>query len=213
MHHVALRVELAEDRVQQPVRLHPEPQLELVGGDVDEVDREVVARAGVHAGRALPGVDAAEVLLDQQLALPCEQRVELGEQLLVAGRPFSGVLRIVDRAQPVPFDQQRLLDADLLLERVELGDDLQVLLDVGRADRVRPLEHHVLEEMRNAGDAGPLVHRADPGDPSGGHVRIPRPGHEQERHPVVELVLDDAHLLSRGGGRQEQKHAQGYTLD
>ena len=84
MHDVPFGVELPEHRIQEPVRLHPEPQLELIGRDIDEVNREVVAGARVHPRRTLPRIHAAEVLLDQELLLTLEKPVELLEELEVS---------------------------------------------------------------------------------------------------------------------------------
>ena len=85
------------------------------------------------------------------------------------GRP---VVRIVDLAQGEAAVQRLLLRLDLDTQAVQLVDDRQVAVDVLRADRARPLEHHVLEEMRHAGDAGTLVDRTHLGDPAGRHVRV-----------------------------------------
>ena len=205
MHHAALGVELPEHRVRQPVALHPEPQLQLVGGHVDEVNGEVVARAGVHARAALGRVDAAEILLDEQVALPGEQRLELVEQLLMARAAHGRVGGVIDLAELIPAIQLDLGSLDLRPQRVELLDDLQILLDVPRPDRLRPLEHHVLEEMRDAGDAGPLVHGADLGHPAGRHVRVAGPGNQQQGQAVVEPMLDHVDLLGAGGPRQRQE--------
>ena len=172
---VALGVELAEHRVHEPVRLHPEPQLELVGGDVHEVEGEVVARARVHPRGALPRVDPAEVLLDDQLLLLREEVLEPVHQRPVALGAVGGVGRVPDAPQPLGLEEGRLLDPQGRLHLVELGDDLQILLDVPGADGRGALEHHVFEEVCDPGDAGPLVDRSDLGHPTRRHVRVPRP--------------------------------------
>ena len=85
-HHVALGIELAEDRVQDAVRLHPHPQLQLVGRHGDEVGGHVLGREGVHARAARPAVDPVELVLDQDVALLGNELVELLFQLAIARR-------------------------------------------------------------------------------------------------------------------------------
>ena len=104
VNHVSLGVELAEHRVRQPVRFHPEPQLELVGRHIHEIDRVVVAGPRVHARGALPRVDAAEVLFDDQRVLLDQQPVETVEQLLMTRVTTGRVIRIVEPAQSVRLD-------------------------------------------------------------------------------------------------------------
>ena len=208
MHDAPLRVELAEHGVGQAVALHPEPQLQLVGRDVDEIDGEVVARAGVHAGAALAGVYPAEVLLDQQVALLGQKRLEPIEQLLVLCTAHRRVIRIVDLTQGEAAVEIRLSLLDLDAQAVQLVDDGEVAFDVLRPHRVRPLEHHVFEEMRDAGDPGALVYGAHLGDPAGRHVRVAGSRDEQQRQAVVELMLDDIHLLRRRGNGQNEQGGQ-----
>jgi hypothetical protein len=66
------------------------------------------------------------------------------------------------------------------------------------------LEHHVLEEMADAGDPLPLVDRADVGDPARGHRRRLVPLEEEEPHAVRErqLLNVDVRLFR---GRQEAR--------
>ncbi len=98
VHHVALAVELTEHRVGQAIRLHPEPQLQLVGRHGDEVDREVARRTGVHAGGAGVGVDLVELVLDHQRTLLFDELRELLLELDLLFGAGLGVERIVDLA-------------------------------------------------------------------------------------------------------------------
>ena len=100
------------------------------------------------------------------------------------------------------LQQTRLLDLKLGLDGVKLFDDSQILLDLLRADGVGPLEHHVLEEMRHAGDAGSFIDGANPGNPSSFDIRVAGSRCQQDLHPVVELVLDHRDLLGKTSGRK-----------
>ncbi len=213
--HVALAVELAEDRVAQAVGFHPEPELQLVGRDIDEIDGEILAGARVHSRRALPLVDAVEVVLDNQIALLGQECVEIVDQRLMLGAAVFRLAPVVDAAATLLFEQVLFVGPDPGLERVEFCDDPPIRLRIPGADRLRPLEHHVLEEVRHAGDARRLVHRSDSGDPAGRNVGIARPRDEQEAHSVIEFVNDRVDLLRRRGPRdseQEQTRSeQGAT--
>ena len=67
-----------------------------------------------------------------------------------------------------------------------------------------PLEHHVLEQMCHTGDARLLVYGPDLRDPAGRNVRVTWTRHQQERHAVLELMLDDRNLLTETRCRQEE---------
>ena len=104
---------------------------------------------------------------------------------------------ILDLAKPMGLEQPCLLHIQLSLDRVELGDDVEVLADVRGADGVRALEHHVLEEMRDSGDAGTFVDRPHSSDPPGRDIRIAGTGYQQDLESVLELVLDDRNFLGQ----------------
>ena len=206
---VPLGVELAEDGVLQPVGLHPEPELELVLRDGDEVGRQVVRREGVHPGGAVLRVDPVELVLDEEVALLLDEHVELRLELLVAGRLVLRLRDVVDLAAAPGRAHLRLLGPHLVAQLLLLGDDLEVPLRVLRAERRRPLEHHVLEEVADAGDADALVDAADLRDPAGGDRRLVGALDEEELHPVREDVLLGLDFLGRGGASEEEGRGGG----
>ena len=69
--------------------------------------------------------------------------------------------------------------------------------DVGRSDLVGPLECHVLEHVREPGDPGDFLRRADVHHGGIGEHRRFRAFIDDERQAVVEL-LDGDPLLDRG---------------
>ena len=95
---VAFGVELAKHRIHQPIRFHPEPQLELVGGDVDEVDGEVLRGPGIHAARAGGGVDLVELVLDDEGSFPCSSLASSSSSCLCR-RAILRILEIRDLAR------------------------------------------------------------------------------------------------------------------
>ena len=162
---VTLGVELPEDRIEQPVGLHPEPELQLVRRNAVQVDGDVGRREGVEERLAFGRVDLVVLVLDHDLALLFDELGELGFELDQLLGPSVSSVRVFDLATASAFTLFAIEGADLLLQRFLLVDDLEIALDVRRADRRRSLEHHVLEEMRHAGDSGALVGGADLRDP------------------------------------------------
>ena len=79
--------------MQQPLGFHPHPKLELIGRDGDEISGHVFGGKGVHAGAALAGVDAVKFVFHQDVALLCDELVELFFQLAQRGVLFSGLGR------------------------------------------------------------------------------------------------------------------------
>ena len=167
---VALGVELAKDRVEKAVRLHPEPQLELVGRHVGKVEREVVRGARVQTRAPLGGIDLLVLVLDDQLAVSFLQRLHFADKL---GEPIRSVLRLVDAAADLAAQlrlaQRFVLGLHLLSDAVEPRHDLGLPLRIAGADGRRSLEQHVFEQVRDARDAGPLVGTPDARHPPAGH--------------------------------------------
>ena len=207
--HVPFGVELAEDRVQEPVGLHPEPQLELVGRYVHEVDREIVGGSGVHSGGAVTLVDLVELVLDDVGLLGLEELLEFFSQLLVVGGADLRVARVGDLAYAQPAGERLLFLLHLALDGIEPGESLQVLVDVGGAYRAGPLEHHVLEEVGDAGDPGALIYRTDLGDPAGRDVGVAPAGNHEHLQAVLECMYFDVDVLCRCcRGAREQSGAE-----
>src|SRR5262249_34126847 len=71
-----------------------------------------------------------------------------------------------------------------------------------RAVFLRPVEHHVLEEMRQAGRAGTLVARTDSVKDVKRHVRNRMILFDDDLHPVLERVGLDLQSLGRGDGEE-----------
>ena len=215
MHDVAFRVKLAKHAVVEPVALHPGPELELVRRHGDEVAGEVVRREGVHAAAAGLRVDLIELVFDDRAGLRAavsssllgpDQRVELPAE----HAEFLGIVRRVPWVVDLATKKAVVLPrpdgpVDLVADRLLLGAVGRVFRGILGADRVGALEHHVLEEMADAGDARPLIHAPDPGDPAGGdRVGLVGPRHEQELHAVGERELLHRDLLRVGrDGEQE----------
>ena len=195
---VALGVELAEDGVELPLAFHPHPKLELVGGDGDEVSGDILGREGVHAGGAGGGVDLVELILHENLALGGDQLLEFLVQLLVALCLILGLEQVVNFAATIRGAHFLLLLAHQIADALLLGDDLLVFFVVGSAQRGRALEHHVLKQVRHAGDAGAFVGAADFGDPAARYSRFALAFEHEDLHAVGERFFDDARLLRLG---------------
>jgi len=197
---VALRVELSEDRVEQTVRLHPRPQLELVLGQAHEVHGPVLVGRRVQEFAPVFRVDLVHLILDDVLALLQNQRIELRLELLVPRGLGRRVVHARDLAATEPVAHLRHLVAHVVSHLLLLVDELQVEGDVLGADDVGALEHHVLKEVRDAGDARPFVRRADASHPAGGDGRRIVPLVEQPLHSVRQSPLFDFDpRLLRGG--------------
>jgi len=182
---VAFPVEASEGGMLDPLALHQHPDLERVRGDVRFVLGEVGGGPGVEVVRVRV-VDAGELVRDGHFGLPGDQPLQLGAQ-----RP----------------DAQRvgaLMPGHLLAEhragRAQALRDGRLPLRVARADHVGPLEGHVLEDVRDPGDAGRRVDVADAeADPSGDGRHVVA-GEQQEEHAVVEPEL--LHPLEDGGAER-----------
>ena len=183
--HVPFGVELAEDRVQEPVGLHPEPQLELVGRYVHEVDREIVGGSGVHSRGAVTLVDLVELVFDDVGLLGLEERLEFFSQLLVVGGADLRVARVGDLADTQPSSERLLFLLHLALDGIEPGESLQILVDVGGAYRAGSLEHHVFEEVGDTSDPGTLIYRADLGYPAGRDIGVAPAGNHEHLQAVL----------------------------
>jgi hypothetical protein len=196
---VALGVELPEDGVHQAVRLQPGPQLDAVGGQAHHVDGPVLARARVEPLRAVLRVDLGEVVLDLDRALLLHQLVELLVELAILRRLVLRLGDVVDLALALALAHHLHLFPHLRPDFLLLVDDAEVGVDVLGPDDARALEHHVLEEVADAGDPLALVHRAHVGHPAPDHRRRVVALEEQPAHPVREreLLHVDLRLLRR----------------
>ena len=212
-HHVALRVKLPEHRTQQPLRLHPHPQLQLVLRHRDEVARQVRGRERVHPRRTARRVEPVPLVLHDDLPLLRDQPVELLLQLLVTRRLVLRLLQVIDLATPPRRAHLRLLQAHRIAQLLLLGDDPQILLVILRAHRRRALEHHVLEEMRDARDAGPFIRAADVGNPAAGDGGIVVPFDHEHAHSVGQGFFDDGDLLRLQRKDERENQQQGIKED
>ena len=186
-------------------RLHPHPQLELVRRDRDVIAGHVGGGVGVHAGAAFPRVNEAELVLDQDGALGGHEFVEALVQLLPVRRLVLRFHQVVNFAPAIGGAHFGLLDPHLVADLLLFGQDFLVLLVILRADGLRSLEHHVLEEMGGAGDAGSLVGRAHVRDPAARDRRRIVALDHQQLHPVGERDFGHRHLLRPHGHRPRQE--------
>ena len=195
-HHVALRVELPEHQVGEAVRLHPAPQLELVGGHRHEEGGHVGVGERVDHRGAIGGVDLVELVLDDELVLVVLELLHLGAQLGQARGLVLGVVHAArDLAPPLGPAQLLVLLLHGAEDAVQAVQDLLLLGIVRRADGPGALEHHVLEEVGDAGDAGPLVGAAHAGHPPGGDG-----GGVVALHHEQPQAVGQGHLLDRDVG-------------
>jgi hypothetical protein len=198
LHHIDLGVVLAEDRVAEPVGLQPEEELELVGGQLHEVLRGVVAGAGVEAGTAVRLVEPPQRLALEHLLLILG---DLGV-LLDEGVERGGVLGREVAALPLQAALLRLEGVRLEHHPIRLGDELLILLQIGDAHGVGALEQHVLEEMRQAGAAGLLLHRAGAHEDGAEDARHAMALDDEHAHAVAEDLLFDVERLGLRGARR-----------
>ena len=90
-----------------------------------------------------------------------------------------------------------LFNADLFAQAFLLLHDLPVLDGVFGAESRGTLEHHVFEEVSDAGHARLFVGGAHVGDPSAGNAWFTRALHHQQFHAVGEGLLGDRNLLGQ----------------
>ena len=82
---------------------------------------------------------------------------------------------------------------------VRAAGEFHLAVEFARAELWRPVEHHVLDEMGDAGDPGPLVAGADAEERVEGDVGDAVVLDEQNLEPVVELMDLDVLFAERGG--------------
>ncbi len=182
-HHVALFVELTQNRLVVALRFQEEPQLGGVRGEAEEILGQVGRSGGVEAAPA-GGLDRqAKFIRHDKFA-----RRRLGGLEFVAQFLELGGVRLVTLAA------LRVKRGESLLHFFERRFFLRV---IARADARAALERHVLEHVRQAGDARHFLRGADV------RVRVKRnhgrivPLEHDEPHAVVERELLDAALQLR----------------
>ena len=178
--HLALGVELAHHRRAQTLGLDARPQRQPVGGQADLVGGDVDAGAGVEILRTVGGVDRVDLVLDDERPRLLLRRGQAGFE----GGEFRGVAAGALAALGVQVVDDRLDP----LEQRALGRP------VARPERARALEHHVLEQVREAAGPFGLLGRADAklhGERDRGGL-VPR--QHDDAHPVGERLLDDPRL-------------------
>ncbi len=125
------------------------------------------------------------------------------------GRFALRLEEVVDFPAPVGGAHQGLFVANLSAHLFLLGDDFEVLFKILGANRRGPLEHHVLEQVRDAGDARPFVGAADVRDPAAGDGRVVVPLDHQDPEAVGQRTLQDLDLLSGNiVGLKEERQRQ-----
>ena len=191
--------------MQNALGLHPHPQLKLVGGHIDEIGRHILGGEGVHARAARPAVNPVELILDQYVALLSDEPVEVLLQLAIPRGLVLRLKQVVNGAVAILHAHLAFFQAHFIAHAFLRGDDFQVLLIVLSADGGRPLEHHVLEEVRNAGDAEAFVGAPDVRHPAARDGRFIVPFDQQKPHPIAEILLDDGDFLRRQWQRPGQE--------
>ena len=137
-----------------------------------------------HAALFLHHVAFGQEVLGVQKEVLHAVRLEVHGDLEAVGREVLEVRRVVLAREGVVIAAVPLHDLGELLGTVFL----------------RPLEHHVLQEMRHAGLAEPFVPRPDPvPDLEGDHRRLVL-FLEQDLQTVGQDRLRDLHLLAKAQG-------------
>ena len=211
-HNIALGIKFAEHRSQQAFRLHPRPKLKLVRRHSDEIAGHVVGGEGVHAGRAGGGVNAVELVFDEHFAMRVDQFLELDLEFAITLGFVFRLGQVIDFAPPQGQTHFTLLQAHGIAHLLLLFDDLGVALGIARANGRRTLEHHVLEEVRDAGDARPLVHAADARHPAAGDGGRAVSLDHQQFHAVGEGAFLDRYLLRQTGRQTSETDRQAKRL-
>ncbi len=85
---------------------------------------------------------------------------------------------------------------------VAAAQPLHPAVEFAGADRGGAVEHHVLDEMGHAGQAGSLVAGADPEEGVVGDVGNRGVAHQQDLEAVVEAMLLHVRRAEGSGGRQ-----------
>ena len=199
-HDVLFLVELAEHTVGHAVGLEGGPQRQAIGGEAQVIASQVLAGGRVETHAAVPLVEGGELGGDYELL---RLRLDFGEPL--AQRVHA---RLVGRRA---FG---LLGHDGLRKAVHLLQNRLLLLGVRDSDRARPLEGHVLVEVRDARDAVMLVDAADLVGQIDGDDRRLVTLHHQEGQAVGEPLFDDPLFKVRGRGEAgEQEQAEEEDRD
>ena len=125
-------------------------------------------------------------------------------------RPHLRILDIGNFTQPQPTRQFRLFLPQFTFQLVEFQIQFCVFGGIARTNRVGPLEHHVLEQVGDAGDARPFIHRSNSRHPTGRDISRSFSRKQQNPHPIVERLFLHRQLLGNGNGRQNW---EGYQSD
>ena len=171
-HHVFFLVKLPEHRVGKPVGFHHHPKFHLVRRKADDILRRILTRVRVETRAALAREGFLVLIMHQIL---------LG---LLLGL-FELVLQLLDArlVRPVALLALRLQGQECL---VYPGHRFGFGLIVPRPYGLCPLEGHVLEQMRHAGDSPDLIDRSDVGiDMERNHWHLV-PFEDKEFKPVVQ---------------------------
>ena len=86
---------------------------------------------------------------------------------------------------------------DFVTQALLLLHDLAVFDGVFGTESRGALEHHVFEEVGDAGHAGLFIGRTHMGDPSAGDPRFTGTLHQQQFHAVGQGLLGDWNLLGQ----------------
>jgi len=201
-HDIALGMEFPEERLPHPGRLEIRPRLEAVGRKVFHVMRPVEAGVGAQPGEAHLERRHVQVVLDGHQFLARREPLDLEEEHL------DSVIHVRGRAAQYfqPAKPEHLVE-----QLVLLFHQREFQLVVHRLDLLGALEHHVLEHVRDSGDAVGFV--------AGAHLvtdqRVGDRGlvarHQDDLQPVLqsEGLHGNVDQVRRGGQGQARGNQTG----
>ena len=128
----------------------------------------IVAGVGVHAAAAIGSVDAVKLVLHDYLAVFLHQLLEFLLQLLPALGLLVRILKVGDLAAAPHRAHLAFLSPHTITHLFLRGNNLEILLVILGADCGCALEHHVLKEMGDAGNARALIGAAHARHPTAG---------------------------------------------
>ena len=124
--------------------------------------------------------------------------------------PIFWFLPVAHIAEPPRRAHFGFFSAHLVADLFLLGKNFLILLVIRRANGRRALEHHVFNQMCDAGDAGAFIRTADVRDPAARDGRIIVSLDHEQSHSIAQRSFNDANFLGGKRGREyELKNGKG----